>query len=99
MISVSDMLTIGLSFHQQGRFDDAAFAYRQAMKVEPKNPDAHHLLGLVAHYQGRSDIALYLIREAIALSPGVEDYYTNLGLVLLDNGKLSEAAVSTKRSL
>jgi tetratricopeptide (TPR) repeat protein len=99
MLSILDMLKIGLAFHRQGRFDDAAFAYRQILKNDSKNPDAHHLLGLVAHYQGRSDIASMLIREAICLAPDVAEYYTNLGMVLLDNGRLNDARLNTQRSL
>jgi tetratricopeptide (TPR) repeat protein len=47
--------------------------YRQALRWQPDQPDAYHLLGLLAAQLNRPDDALPLFERAIALNPVVPE--------------------------
>jgi Flp pilus assembly protein TadD len=48
----------GLKLQQEGRFRDAEVAYRAALKLNPNNADALHLLGTLAFQVGKYEIAV-----------------------------------------
>ena len=58
---IAALLQDGLSRHQAGRLDEAATRYHRALKQDPENPDALHLLGLIEHQRGASARAVELI--------------------------------------
>ncbi len=65
--------------HQAGRLQEAGAIYQSVLKIQPKHPDALHLLGVVAHQTGKIEIAVNLIEKALALQPDYVDAYYDLG--------------------
>ncbi|MDA1091547.1 MAG: tetratricopeptide repeat protein [Proteobacteria bacterium] len=77
--TVSKMLAEGLDHHQAGCLGGAEKAYERALKTDPKNPDALHLLGLAALQGGRAERARQLIEKAVLERPGDSSFLYNLG--------------------
>jgi Tfp pilus assembly protein PilF len=96
---VEDLMTTALQHHQAGRLTDAESIYRQILAVEPRHPDALHLLGMVAYQNGHLGVAVDLIREAIAIHKTAASYYSNLGNVLQAQGELEEASSNYRQAL
>ena len=85
--------------HRVGRLGDAEQAYRRALRVDPANAEAHHLLGIVCRSQGRAEEAVGHLREAARLSGDAGDAANDLGVVLAARGDLSGAVAVFERSL
>jgi len=47
--TIAQALELALGHHQAGRLGEAESLYRQVLAVEPRHPDALHLLGVAAH--------------------------------------------------
>ncbi len=77
--------------HRAGRLGEAEAGYRQVLAVDPRHPDALHLLGLVRAQSGDPDAAIELIARAVKLRPKASDFQNNLGEVLRATGKMQAA--------
>ena len=72
-----------LRLQQQGAVEDAEALYREALRYEPQQPDALHMLGVICYQTGRLHEALALIRQALDLTHwSIVSMRHNLGLVL-----------------
>ena len=73
----------GLCLDLQGRADDAATAWRAAVKADPQMAEAHYRLGRYEMDKGRQKVALEHFRMAGAKDPGEviwrADLYFQLG--------------------
>jgi tetratricopeptide (TPR) repeat protein len=85
-------INLGLVRFRQGKLDEAAAHYREAIRVDPAHAESYYNLGLVLFRQGKLDEAAAQYTEAIRLDPGSPGPHYNLGLVLFRQGKLDEAA-------
>ncbi len=47
----------GVFLHRLGRLEDAVGAYREALELDPDDPEAHYNLGLAYRDQGKLDLA------------------------------------------
>ncbi len=92
MATISEALTIALDHHLAGRGAEAEILYRRILEVEPRQPDALHLLGVLAGQAGDVETAAALIGEAIAANPTSADYHLNLANLLRPAGRIEEAA-------
>lgn len=97
--SVAEALATAVAHHQGGRLGEAERLYRRILEVEPRQPDALHLLGLIAHGAGRHEAALRLIREATEARSDVALYHSSLGTVLQASGCLEEALAAYRQAL
>ena len=59
----------GLKLQREGLLRDAEVTYRGALKLNPSNADALHLLGTIAFQVGKHELAVRLIKRAIELNP------------------------------
>ena len=84
---------------EQGRLDEAALRYRQALALDPRRAEAHSNLALVLARQEKHDEAAALFRQAIALKPDFADAHNGLGFLLAWQGKLDEAVASYERAI
>jgi protein O-GlcNAc transferase len=98
-MTIPQALQTALQHHQAGRVTDAEALYRQILAVQPKNPDALHLLGMLARQLGRHESAADLIRQAIAVNPADPRYYLGLGSAELAQGRLDEAISAYRTTL
>jgi tetratricopeptide (TPR) repeat protein/SAM-dependent methyltransferase len=89
----------GLRFHRAGKLAEAENLYRQVLAVDPRQPEALHLLGVLAREAGRHDVAAELIGAAIAIDGTIARYHLNLGSVLQDHGRLAEAVAAYESAI
>ena len=81
----------GLIFQRSGRLREAESAYREALKANPENADALHLLGTIAFQAGKHEPAVALIQRAIRINPNNANYYSNCGPALRSLNRYEEA--------
>ncbi|CAO3409620.1 tetratricopeptide repeat protein [Azospirillum largimobile] len=85
--------------HQSGRLAEAEALYRQAIGIQPRQPDALHLLGMIACQTGRFAEAADLIGQAVATKRDVPDYHANLAYALQALGRPAEAERAARNAL
>jgi tetratricopeptide (TPR) repeat protein len=83
----------------QGRYDDAAVSYQQALGLRPEYAEAHSNLADVLSSLGKNEDAVTHCREALRLQPGYAGAYNNLGNAYKGLGKLREAMDCFRKSL
>lgn len=99
MLTIQGALDMAVRHHMAGQLSDAEALYRQILAVEPRHPDALHLLGLVAHQTGRNEDAADLIGRCLAIKPNFPEARSNLGNALQALGRLADAVNQYKRAL
>ncbi|HOK65528.1 MAG TPA: tetratricopeptide repeat protein [Anaerohalosphaeraceae bacterium] len=80
------------AYHQEKRYEDAVYAYRQVLSRDPQNTAALQNLGNVLLDAGRIDEAVQAYQQAIQISPASGLYY-NLAVAFLRQ-KLYDKALS-----
>jgi predicted O-linked N-acetylglucosamine transferase (SPINDLY family) len=98
-VNVMQLLQGALAQHQSGQLAQAEALYRQALAVQPSNPDALHLLGVLCYQSGRSAAAVELIGRALMTNPAFPQACFNLGIALKSLGRLDEAATAYQRAI
>jgi tetratricopeptide (TPR) repeat protein len=63
---------VGVTLLQEGRFDEAAAEFREALKRRPDSPDANRNLGTALSAAGHTQEAIEYLERAVALSPANE---------------------------
>ncbi len=84
-------LAQAMSNHRDGHLQEAQDCYEQAFKLEPDNPDVHHLYGVLMASLARFEQAAEHIARAIALKPGVAIFHNNLGNAYMQLDRLDDA--------
>jgi tetratricopeptide (TPR) repeat protein len=97
--SIPALMQTALGHYRAGALDEACRLFERVLRIEPKHPDALHLLGLTRCMQGDSRRGIQLIRRAIAYAPGFVDAHSNLGIVLQKLGRDEEALASFEKAL
>ncbi len=82
-----------------GSPDDAVFAYRKVLEIEPHHADATVNLGRLVHEAGDLEEAERLYRSAAASEPSNQVAVFNLGVVLEDERREREAIAAYRRAL
>jgi Flp pilus assembly protein TadD len=88
---VAQDLQAALEHHGAGRLQEAADLYREALRAEPANSDALHLLGVAELQLGRHESAIGLIEKAIGLDPAQAAFHNNLGEAHRALGRIADA--------
>jgi Tfp pilus assembly protein PilF len=78
MPSIHQSLQQGLRHHQSGRLSEAERVYRSIIRIDPKQPDALHLLGVAQQQRGNAKAAAEYITRAIAHNPRAAVFHANL---------------------
>jgi tetratricopeptide (TPR) repeat protein len=84
---------------QQGRWPEAASAWRGFLAREPQHAGAHANLGAVLARLGRYEEALASYETALGLNPGLTPIFYNLGLAHYRAGQYARAAEALTRFL
>jgi len=82
-----------------GRFQEAAAAFTQALKLDPTLKEAHHLLGFCHFKLEEYQRAVACFEKAIELEPGSAIDYANLGVNLQRLGHVKEARFVFQQAL
>lgn len=88
---ISHELKRAVTFHRSGEIEKAEAGYRTILGIDPKHPDALHLMGIIASQKGDYESAFRLISQAIQQFPGSEIYYNNMGNALARLNRIDEA--------
>ena len=99
MPTTAKTLAAGVEHQKAGRLNRAERIYREILAVDPRQPDALHLLGLIAQQVGRHDAAVEQIGRAVAASPGRAEFHNSLAVALSGLGKLAQAVASYREAL
>jgi protein O-GlcNAc transferase len=91
-MEMRQLISAAIGHHRAGQVAEAAELYRQALRQDPRQPDALNFLGLAKHQLGDDAAALELIEQAIAINAAVPSYHNNRGAVLKSMGRLAPAA-------
>jgi Flp pilus assembly protein TadD len=75
----------------QQHYDEAIGAYREAVRLDPRNALAHYGLGVAYSRTGQDEQAMAAYREAIRLQPDHADTHYGLGVVAERQGHDAEA--------
>lgn len=84
-------LETAVTHHRAGRFTEAEAIYGRVLTVEPRNPDALHLLGLILEQRGEVERAAALIGQSVTANPGFANAQESLLRVLRALGRTAEA--------
>lgn len=97
-LEVEDWYELGCDLEHQDP-DQARDAYRRALELDPRHPDAHLNLGRLLHEDGAPEIAEDHYRVALESRPRDVTAIFNLGVALEDQGHVTEAARAYQRAL
>ncbi len=84
--------------YRAGSHEDARMICARVLALDPKNPDALHLLGVLAYLAHNQDLAINLITEAIRGNKKFAPMHGNLALAKLANGDLNGAAMAARKA-
>ncbi len=97
--SADDAKKKGDSFLRQGNLEEAAAAYRQAIRQNQGYAEAHLNLGYVLMQQKNLDEAKNRLQQALALNRQLFDAYYLLGNIAKTEGKTGEAITHYQRAI
>jgi predicted TPR repeat methyltransferase len=96
---IKDLFKHALALHQSGETQQAEEGYKQLLKKDPRNADAHHLLGILLGQQGRFEEALHPLHTALALEPDSPSFHNSMGNVEKHLGNIEQAIFHYEQAL
>jgi len=90
---------LGTVLEKQGKIEEAASHYTQALQIKPNYAEAHNDLGTVLARQGKIEEAASHYAQALQIKPDFAEAHNNLGTVLARQGKIEEAAAHFTQAL
>ena len=94
-----EQLQQGIVQHRAGKLELAADHYRRAASLDPKNPDAWHLLGVTALQTDDFPLAIENFHRCIEISPGFAEARNNLGVALRRIGRHDDSIMAFQGAL
>ena len=82
-----------------GRLDEAIGHYAEALRLDPRYPEAYDNLGIALALAGRREEAVANFEGALRLRPDFAEAHYNLGLTLVSAGRLPEAVEHYRAAL
>lgn len=86
-------------YHQKGNLKLSELLYKKALKKEPANFDALHMLGVLYFQEGNHPLAKKYIEKALRINQSNAFAYFNLGNVFLQEGQYNEAIESYRKAI
>lgn len=77
--------------HKDKKMDLAARGYQRVLKLNPKHPDALHLMGLLEFDKGNTGQAISLMKRSLEQAPNEIQWHLNLGRLLSQVNDLEAA--------
>jgi tetratricopeptide (TPR) repeat protein len=81
----------GIKALDEGRYNDAAQIFRQAIESDSSDYTAHFNLALAYSFLGKDDDGIQEYRKVLELKPGLYEAELNLGILLLRRQRPAEA--------
>jgi cytochrome c-type biogenesis protein CcmH/NrfG len=85
------MVALAESFRDEGKFDQAEYAFKTAIQIAPLFPEAHSGYAMLLYRQERYDEAEDQVRRALRDEPTEASFHLMLGNILDAQVKLAEA--------
>lgn len=89
----------GIQLANEGKLQQAADAFLQAIKLNPNYPEAYNNLGVIFKTANSLESAENCFRRAIKLNPKYFEAYNNLGMVLAESSRLEEGETCFSHAL
>ena len=89
----------GDAYFDQGKIEDAATCYRQAIACNPDYAEAHNNLSNAYRVQNLFADAEHHLRQAIRVKPEFANFYYNLASLLMAQGNLNDAIGNFRKAL
>jgi Flp pilus assembly protein TadD len=96
---VAQAVTDGISAFEGGDKSKAKLFFQQALKIDPRNVDAHTYLGMLAADANELKEAEQHFAAAASLSPSEPSIRNNYGAILMRLGRTAEARMQFEASL
>jgi tetratricopeptide (TPR) repeat protein len=96
---VRSYLRQGIALGEQGRLDEGAAAFSEALRLQPDSVDAHNNLGSIRFAQRRLDEAIACYERVLHINPRHAAALYNLGVALEHQGRFQEAGVHYEQAL
>jgi len=90
---------IGFTLQSEGKYDDAANCYRQAILFNPNEADAYNNLSVILISQGKINEAVDCLNKSLQIYPNSAEAYNNLSVLFKLQGKFNEAVDCLRRAL
>lgn len=90
---------LGLTLVEQGKLDEAALHFNQAIRIRDYYVKAHYNLGVTLAKQGKLNEAIEQYAKAIEVDPDDADTHYNLGNALERRGQVDEAIVQFEHAV
>ncbi|MEW6188000.1 MAG: tetratricopeptide repeat protein [Thermodesulfobacteriota bacterium] len=97
--SVESIYRMGRTYHDQGRWDEAALFYRQAISLDTTLAAAYNDLGTICQQQGRLVESVVWYRTALTMSPSFTEACYNLGNAYKELKEWREAELYNRRAI
>jgi protein O-mannosyl-transferase len=92
LLTCAALNNIGNTLAQQGKLDEAIACWREVLRLNPLDANAHNNLGIALAWKGQIDEAIHHYTEALRIDPSAPETHNNLGLELERKGQLDQAA-------
>jgi len=92
-------LNMADAIFEQGRFEEAAWHNREAVRIEPDCRPALNNLGACLYKAGRTDEAVGYFEKVLKIDPAYTDAHLNIAAVLMDKGDYAEAVKRYRTAL
>jgi Flp pilus assembly protein TadD len=86
----TDLQNRGTDLLAQGKIDEAAARFKEAVKFNPEDEDAHYNLALAFARLENREAAKKEYLEALRIYPEYAEAHNNLGNLLVSEGKFTE---------
>jgi Flp pilus assembly protein TadD len=96
---LEEWLDVGVRAEREGRFEDAARAYRSALARDDRHPEVYFNLGNALYALGELDEAQQRFERAVELAPDYVEAWNNLGILLGEMERPDEAIRAYRRAL
>ena len=98
-LNIKNIFQLALTFHQEGKLDEAIIHYKKALEIKPDLSEAHNNLGVIFQSRNKLNEAENSFRKALEISPNQVDAHNNLGSILFKLNKLEDAEKSYKKAI
>src|SRR5262249_46244448 len=92
-------LVEAIRLEKEGRYNEATTRCQAVLKLNPRHPDALHLLGVIAMRQSRLADAEDVLRKTLKIAPELAEAHINLAHVYALQEKWRERIAALKAAL
>lgn len=90
---------LGLQFSEIGMLEESLKHHMAALRIKPKDPEAHYNVGHVLSKKKKHNMAIQYFQEAIKLNTDFAEAYNHTGFELMSIGKHDNAIVNFKKAI